>query len=264
MHLVALFVFCVGFLAIGQDSLILHYHIRSTYAYPEGKTVRGIEVDIMNEYMLWLATKKKIKVGFRYVQHTSHESVVESIQSGQPNFFGLVSVTPSAELNKKVDFSVPYLKQMALCITNANSLEIGAKSKDEIIKVLGSMSALTVANTILNTYVTELKKQYLPDLKISTVADDYKIMSDVTKNVLKFGFVDAVHFQNYLKMNPGKVLKIQKPLNTVKDQFVFILPKQSAHRLLFNEFFTAFKGTPAYKAILERHLGAYMAGNVSL
>ncbi len=248
----------------GQDSLIIHYQVRMPYAYTESAAVRGIEVDIMNEYLLWLATKKKKAVGFRYVQHADQQSVVTAMKSGNPNNFGLISVTPSAELSREIDFTVPYLKHVAFCVSNGNSPEIKTKTKDDVIRVLGAMSALTVTNTSLNNYLNDLKKTYIQDLKIMTKPDDFLILSEITKNVLYFGYVDAVHFQQFLKSNPTKVLKVQKPLTVSKDPFAFALPKNSNHRLLFNEFFNTFKTTPAYKALLERHLGAYMAGNVSL
>jgi ABC-type amino acid transport substrate-binding protein len=248
----------------GQDSLIIHYQNRTPYAYPESATVRGIEVDIMNEYLLWLATKKKKPVGFRYVQHKDQASVLAAMKSGNANYFGLTSVTPSAELSREVDFTVPYLKHVAFCVTNGNAPEIKNKTKDDVMRVLGAMSALTVTNTSLNYYINDLKKTYLQDLKTVAKPDDYVMMLEISKNVLLFGYVDAIHFQYFLKTNPTKVLKIQKPLTVSKDPFAFALPKNSNHRLLFNEFFTAFKTTPAYKAILEKHLGAYMAGNVSL
>ena len=254
----------VSVAVFGQDSLIIHYQNRTPYAYAENATVRGIEVDIMNEYMLWLATKKKKSVGFRYVKHNDQASVIAAMKSGNPNHFGLISVTPSAELSREVDFTVPYLKHVAFCVSNGNAPEIKNKTKDDVVRALGAMTAITVTNTSLNYYVNDLKKAYINDLKVVAKPDDYLIMSEISKNVLFFGYVDAVHFQYFLKMNPTKVLKIQKPLTVSKDPFAFVLPKNSNHRLLFNEFFNAFKTTPAYKAILEKHLGAYMAGNVSL
>ncbi len=60
---------------------------------------------------------------------------------------------------------------------------------------------------------------------------------------------------------------MQKALNQSKEELGFILPKGSQHKALFNEFFNGaagFKKSKAYKAILEKYLGAYMTQTMSV
>jgi hypothetical protein len=174
-------------------------------------------------------------------------------------------ITP--ERLKEVDMMTPYLKNVAFCITNGNAPDIKTKAPAEIVKSLGSMTALTVTNTNLSSYVNELKKLYVHDLKIKEMSDQVKVLDEIAKNVLYFGYVEAIEFWFYLKSNPQKFLKMQKPLNQAKEELAFITPKGGPHKALFNEFFgaaTGFKTTRNYRAILEKYVGSYMTQNMAI
>jgi ABC-type amino acid transport substrate-binding protein len=221
----------------------------------------------VNEYVLWLKAKKKINVVLKQVGFPDFESFYAACKRTDKNSFGLGSVTINQERAKEIDFSAAYLKNVAFCVTNGHAPDVKTKNPDEIMRSLGSMSALTINNTSLNKYVIELKKQYIQDLKISYHTDEIKILDEISKNVLYFGYVDAVGFWFYLKNNPGKFLKMQKILNQSREELGFIMPKGSQHKMLFNEFFSGpngFKTNPNYRAILEKYLGAYMTQNMAV
>lgn len=247
-----------------SDTLRVNYFSQTPFAYGDAYVAKGIEIDILNEYYVWLKTKKKMNVVLKQVPFTDFNSFYNATKKGDKHTIGLGSVTISQERVQEVDFTSPYLKNVAFCVTNGHAPDVKTKSTDEILRSLGSMNALTVNNTSLNKYIMELKKNYIQDLKISYKSDEIKILDEISKNVLAFGYVDAVGFWFYLKNNPGKFLKMQKILNQSKEELGFVLPKGSAHKTLFNEFFSAFKLSPAYRGILEKYLGAYMTQNMAI
>ncbi|MGZ4100288.1 MAG: hypothetical protein ACXVNM_15480, partial [Bacteroidia bacterium] len=166
-----------------------------------------------------------------------------------------------------VDFTAPYIKNVAFCITNGNAPDIKTKTAGELMKNLGSMTALTIANSSMSKHISELKKLYIPDLKISLQPSQAKILDEIAKNVLNFGYVDALEFWYYLKSNPQKFLKMQKVLNVSKEELGFMMPKGSPHKVLFNEFFASangFKNNRGYRAILEKYVGSYMTQNLAI
>ncbi len=254
-------------LAQSIDTLNVNYFNNMPYAFEEGGNQKGIEIDIINEYVSWLNNKKNKSVFIKYNPKDNFETFFGSIKNAQKNTIGLGSVTIGAEKAKWVDFTTAYLKNVAFCINNGHAPDIKSKTPDEVVKVLGSMTAVTMENTSLNKYCSEIKKLYAKDIKIIFLPNETKILDEITKNVLYFGYVDAISFWFYLKSNPRKFLKTQKELNQSKEKFGFIVPKGSPHKALFDEFFSGangFKNTPAYKAILEKYLGAYMIQNVSI
>jgi hypothetical protein len=258
-----------GLVSRGQapDTLVLNYYVHSPFAFTENGRPQGIEVEIMNEYILWLKAKKKMNITFRYNEFTDQVAFLDATKKGTRHTIGLGAVTISPAKQKEVDFTAAYLKHVAFCVTNGHAPDVKTKSADEILRSLGSMSALTLPNSSLDKYVNELKKSYLQDLKISYQTDQVKILDEISRNVLYFGYVDAINFWFYLKNNPNKFLKMQKILSQSKEEMAFILPKGGAHKLLFDEFFAApggFKTTATYRSILEKHLGTYMTQNVAV
>ena len=257
-------VFCI---AQSNDTLYVTYYIQTPFAYIESGITKGIEVEIVNEYANWLRSKKKVNVTTKFTAFSTFDSFFAAAKKNDKNNFGLGSVTINTDRSKEIDFTTAYLKNVAFCVTNGHAPDVKTKNPDEIMRSLGSMSALTINNTSLNKYVNELKKQYLQDLKIIYQTDEIKILDEIAKNVLSFGYVDAVGFWFYLKNNPGKFLKMQKILNQSKEELGFIIPKGSQHKALFNEFFNGpggFKVSQAYRGILEKYLGAYMTQNMAI
>ena len=262
-----LFALLISSLCYSQsgDTLTIDYLNRSALSSAENGQMKGIEVDILNEYTKWLKNKKNVDLIIKYNEFKDFDSFFTATQKLGSKGIGSGGVIITKERAKEVDFTAPYLKNVAFCITNGNAPEVKSKNPDDIIRGLGSMSALTIQNTNLNTYVNELKKQSIKDLKIQYYNTEAKILEDISKNVLYFAYVDAIGFWFFLKSNPHKVLKIQKNLSQSREEIGFVLPKGSKHKVLFNEFFsgpTGFKSSPDYRAILEKHLGSYMAQNV--
>ncbi len=254
-------------LAQSTDSIYVNYLIDAPFASLDKSIPVGIEIDIINEYVLWLKTVKKMNVVISHHSFSDFDSFYSATKKGNKNTIGLAAVSISPEKAKEIDFTTAYLKNVAFCITNGNAPDIKTKTPSEIVKTLGSMTAFTIPNTNLSKYIAEIKKMYINDLKINNQTDQIKILDEIAKSVLNFGYVDAVEFWFYLKSNPTKFLKMQKPLNQSKDELGFVVPKGSPHKALFNEFFggaTGFKSTRNYRAILEKYLGSYMTQNMAV
>lgn len=253
----------LGFSQSG-DTLYINYFDNAPFASLDSGKTKGLEVDIMNEYLLWLKTTKKITLTPKYTGFKDFEKFYGSTKSGNKNTIGLGSVAINPERLKDVDFTFAYLKNIVNCVTNGNAPEIKTKTPNEITKTLGVMSAITVSNTTLSKYVNDLKKSYLPELKITYQPNGKKVLDEIARNVLCFGFVDEITFWYYVKNNPNKFVKVQKPLVQSKEEFGFVLPKNGGQKTLFNEFFLGFKKTNTYKFILEKHLGAYMGKSLAV
>ncbi len=256
--------FCVS---QNEDTLFVNYFSQAGFAvYDDGKAT-GVEMGILDEYIAWLKTSKNLDVNVKYVKFSNFGAFYSSIKTAAKNTVGLGSVTILSSRLKEIDFTAPYLKNTSFCVTNGNALDVKEKKPDAIIRSLGNMTALTLTNTTLNDHVNDIKKLYVKDLKVIDKPNEVKILDEISRNVLYFGYVDAISFWVYLKYNPSKFLKIQKVLNQPYEELGFILPKGSQHKALFNEFFngpTGFKTTKKYIDILEKCVGAFMSQNMAV
>lgn len=249
------------------DTLQICYYKQNPYSYNDNGTMRGIEIEIIQEYVKWLETAKNIKQPVKYNEYTSFEDFYFSFKRVSGARIGLGSVTINSERTKELDFTTPYLKDVAFLITNGNSPDIKTKTPTEILRALGSMTAVTMNNTSLHKYLLELKKENLKDMPIEFESDETKILDNISKNVLHYGYINAVSFWYYLRNNPKRFLKMQKVLSKSSQNLGFILPKESSHKALFDEFFAGpngYKKSPQYRAMLEKYLGSYMAQNIAV
>lgn len=259
-----LFIFYTVLVAQANDTIIVNYVIHPPFCIKDSNATKGLEIDIINEYLLWLKVRKKQNITVIYKAFNDFNSFYLSTKIASKNTIGLGSITITPDRLKENEFTASYLKNVSFCITNGNAPDIKIKSPSEIIKALGSMSAITITNTSLSKNINELKKTFLPDLKIKYETKQITILDEIAKNVLNFGYIDALEFWFYLKANPSRFLKMQKILSQSKEEFGFILQKGSSHKALFNEFFKTFKDSRNYRAILEKYIGSYMTQNMAI
>lgn len=254
----------VGLNFYAQDTIKINYFISQPFCTNDNNVAGGLEIDIINDYLLWLKINKKQNIAVKYIPFTDFNEFYNKTKVSGKNTIGLGSVSITQERQKEVDFTVGYIKNVAFCITNGNAADIKTKAQADVVKTLNIMSAITISNTSLEKHCIELKKTFLPELKIKYLATSTEILNELAKNVLSFGYVDAVDFWFYLKANPSKFLKMQRVLNQSKDVLGFVLPKGSVHKAQFNEFFATYKTSKIYRNLLEKYLGSYMTQNLAV
>ena len=260
------FAFMLSLRAFSQkDSLSIYYYENYPYAYtertatmPDKGEPRGIEIEIIQEYVQWLKQKKGISLKIKYTLFTDFSVFYNSVRDANAIVIGLGSVTRSVAREKEVSFSAPYLMNQAVLITHGSVFGIKDKTSEQISKILGGMTAITVAGSSHEVYLNELKTAYLNDLKILFTAKPSAVLDSISSNKKLFGYMDLVSYWTYLKSNPTKLLKMQKALSGQKEEIGFILPKNNKHGTYLNEFFESgfgFTSTKLYRQILEAHLG---------
>ena len=258
--------FCFFTSAFAQvDSLVIYYYENYPYAYTEKVAdmsekgqVKGIEIEIIDEYVKWVKQKKGINLKISYWLYTDFGKFYNSVKDARPSVLGLGSVTNNQEREKEVTFTPTYLHNSAVLITDGTVPMIKAKNAMEISKVLGNMSAIVVNKSSHVDYMNELKKSYLPNLKVGFTETQNNVLESIVTDKKVFGFSDIVAYWSFLKSNPSRFLKIQKSITQPKENLGFIMPKTNLHGAYLNEFFESgfgFTATKTYHQILERYLG---------
>ncbi|MBS1650695.1 MAG: transporter substrate-binding domain-containing protein [Bacteroidetes bacterium] len=251
-------------LAFSQDTLKVFYFENSPLAYSEANIAKGIEIDILNEFIVWIKTNKKFEGQLKYIPLSHQNDFTNSLPAAGKNAISASANVFVKEKQNNFDYTSPYLKNVSFCITNGNSGDIKTKNASDLIKVLGTLSAVTVTNTSISKAVLELKKNYINDLKIKTVETQEIILNEIAKSVLNFGYVNVFQFWSFLKANPSKFLKVQKALTISNEELVFVINKGSPLKAQFDEFFMKFKITKNYRSILEKHVGAYLSQTMAI
>lgn len=249
------------------DSLIINYYENFPYAYTEAGKLKGIEIDIIEEYVTWLKQKKNVTLVVVYNPYREFSSFYNSIKVGNSKTVGLGSVTASKDRQKEILFSPPYLQNVAVLITGGKVPTVQNKSKEEVSKTLGGLSAIVVSNSSHIKYLNEIKNLFVPTLKISFTETQNKVLEGIISGNSAFGYVDIVAYWSFLKANPSKFLKIQKVFTEPKEYLGFVMPNNSVHSVYINEFFESgfgFTSTKIYHQILEKYLGYEIIESVEI
>jgi ABC-type amino acid transport substrate-binding protein len=188
------------------------------------------------------------------------------VKEGRSKVIGLGSITMNAEREKEVQFSPPYMRNVAVLITAGKVATIREKTPEQITKVLGPLSAIAVNKSSHINYLNEIKKQYLPNLKINSTETQTRVLEGILSDNNQFGYVDIVAYWSFLKTSP-KFLKIQKVFNEPREFLGFAMPKNASHASHINEFFESgfgFTSTRVYHQILEKYLGYEVIESVEI
>ena len=251
----------------GGDSIVVHYYENFPYAYMESGKLKGIEIDIMDAYVNWLKQRGGSMV-VTYKPYQEFSTFYNSVKDGGSKVIGLGSVTSNKEREKEVGMSAPYLQNVAVLITAGRIPTVKTKTTEDVSKTLRGLNAVVVNRSSHVAYLNDIKKEYLPVLKIETTESQDEVLERIISNPTgSFGFVDIVAYWAFLKNNPGKFLKIQKLFNEPKEYLGFVMPKKSMHLNSINEFFESgfgFTSTKAYHQILEKYLGYEIIESVEI
>jgi len=255
------------------DSLQVNYYENFPYAYKEGTTLKGIEIDIVAEYAAWLKQKKNINVKVNYTAYSEFGNFYNSVKNGNSKVIGLGSVTQNAEREKEVVFSPPYLENLAVLITDGSVPTIKSKDANGVSKILNGMTGIVVNKSNHVVYMNNIKKLYnqtpheVADLLINTTEKQSTVIETISKDKKVFGYMDIVAYWAFVKANPTKFLKIHKVFTEAKEYLGFILPKKNEHEIYLNEFFESgfgFTSTKVYHQILEKYLGYEIIESVEI
>ncbi len=257
---VILLSFIVNFACVHaqNDSLQVYYYENYPFAYAENGTQKGIEIEIIQKYVYWMKMEKNVNISVSYKSFAEFSQFYTSVKQGSARVIGLGSVTASDEREKEVAFSPAYMRNISVLVTDGQVPTVKSLSPADVSKSLGTLNALAVNKSIHAEFMNEIKKQYLPGLKLSFTENQNSILSAISKDGKSFGYVDIVAYWAFMKNNPKKFLKIQKPFSKSGETFGFIMPYKSIHLPSINEFFEkgfGFTSTRTYHEILEKYLG---------
>jgi putative glutamine transport system substrate-binding protein len=266
-----LLTFCIALAFVGKaqmvDTLSVHYYENFPYAFTEAGKLKGIEIDIINEYVLWLKQRKNITLVVNYTPYKEFSAFYASVKDGRSTVVGLGSVTRNAFREQEVAFSPPYLQNDAVLISSGRIPTVREKSNDEVARVFSTVHGIAVKGSSHVGYLNQIKSQFLPQLNISTAESQNQVLETILSDNTTIGYVDIVAYWAYLKSHQGKFLKIQKAFTEPREELGFILPLKSKQSILLAEFFEGgfgFTATKTYQQILEKYLGFEVLESVEI
>lgn len=196
----------------------------------------GVEFEIMESFQAYIKKHYNADLRVEWKKAGSFDSIYYKVKNGRGcGLFGwsYYSITP--ERMKEVDFSLPYMPDVNVLVTN--NREPMYATAQEFTARLREMTAYTQPNTTMAEDVTLLKNNFHKGLPVVNVAIDYDVLKEIEANERSFGYVPLSIY--IVALQKGIKVKRQMVLATNRQGFAAVMPKGSDWKPLIDEYFAS-------------------------
>lgn len=239
----------------GEAEITAVYLEEDSFAYTVDGELTGVEIDIFEQFATWLKNSKGVDLSINYVKETGFNTFYNMVEESSGGVFGLGSVTILERRREEVQFSEPFINNIAVLVTHESAPDLG--SMEEISRVYDDMVGIAPVGTTLEGYMEDLKAQYYPNLTINRINSHQDVLKNIIANPKSFAYMDLSMFWPAYKKQ-GEPIKRQAVGDLSAEQFGFIMPLDSDWSGVIDEFFSiggGYRSTSAYRSILMKNLG---------
>jgi ABC-type amino acid transport substrate-binding protein len=240
------------------------FHVPSGgFAYRiEDGHLTGVTVELLRGFAHHVAEHVGVEVHVTWIEEERWADFYGYVRDSEGGAFGIGNVTITTEREEELDFSPPYLQNVAVLVTHEDVPELTAL--EEIGSVFDGLVALRYPGTLHETRLLELRERYWPEMLLDSIASNDELVSALSEGPRTFGYIDIYNY--WRATEEGRPLKRHPVGDDASEEFGIILPDGSDWTPVMEEYFQArmgVLGTPEYRALLEEHLGPELAGLLS-
>lgn len=247
-----------------EATLNVHYFENEPYAYKSRGNYTGIEMDILNSFVEWLEEEKGVELKLKYTKYNDFRIFYSGIEKAPENSVGLGSVTIDDSRKETVDFSAPYLNNVAVLITDGSVPT--SKNEEDLVKNVLNLKPVTIKGSSHQNHLKKLYSSNGLNIRLTYVPQANMIPEKIKESPKFYGYMDIISYWQYVRTSDHYV-KMHSIANIKDEQFGFVFPKGAGWDIIFNEFFESgfgFTATKEYHEILEKHLGFEIIEKVEL
>lgn len=215
----------------------------------------GICVDIMKAFVNYVNNTHKVKIDYKFEgDGSSFRQFYEDVRDSKDGVFGLGNVTIREDRKKEVQFTDPFIKNIAL-IVSGKSVE-DALSFSDASRIFKGFTAYVPPGSLHEIRMKDLKDRYVPSLKLEYVESSQAAIDAMLKNPRSICFQDIAVYWDYEQK--GYDIKYHPLESEQTEELGMIMPLSSDWKPIYDEFFQlgkGFKANPLYHRSLTKHLG---------
>jgi hypothetical protein len=237
----------------GSGKLAVVYYPQKGMIIEEGGKMKGLCVDLLNDFVQYVETKhgKKITIDYQGEEKVFAEFL--RVTQATPTVIGVSSVTVTEERKKIMKFTPVFLLNQIILVTHKN-----APSLDNIKNIgsgLKGYSAKVMGGSVFLTYVEEIKKENMPSLNISTGANSDDILNEIGTNPKLFTLIDLTQFIDASRRKLP--IKMQNVKIGSTQERAFCMSKKSDWDEIWNEFLTPeYRKSEKYHKFIVSNVGS--------
>jgi putative glutamine transport system substrate-binding protein len=238
----------------GEGTLKVFIQEEFPFAYFENGELVGIEVDILKSFEKWVENREDVDLHVEFVRYNQFIKLYEDVKASK-NVVGAAFTTINKERAQEVDFTPTYLKNSSVLISRIDVPTL--RSFSDFENVFGDKTALVIRGTTHEKELMEVKRLHNKEMIVKYVNQPDEMLPLLNLTNDYYAMVDLLTFWNFVKQNNGN-LKLHRIATVDKEEYGFMLPKNSDWSEPFNKFFTegfGFTASEEYRSILNKYLG---------
>jgi hypothetical protein len=246
--------------AAGEASLTVLFVPSSGFAYRDASgRLTGVTVDLLRDFAQWVAVTHGIHVNVEWLEEERWADFYGYVRDSRGGVFGIGNVTITEPRRDELDFSPPYLSNIAVLVTHQRVPEL--RAMEDIDEGFRGLTGLPYPGTLHESRLLAVRDRWLPDLTTRPVASNDELVSLLASDGAYFGYIDVYNY--WRAREAGLPLRRHPVGDNGSETFGVILPRGSDWTPVIEAFFNANDGyveSDRFRGLLRRHLGPELAG----
>lgn len=239
----------------GKGQITLYYVPGEGFNYyDENNILTGVTTEIFRDFVRWLNDQYGYDITVHFKEIVSWRDFYTAVMHSESGTFGMGNVTISDERRAEIDFSPPYMTNIAVLITNEETEDLS--ELENIPDEFAHLRALAFEGTLHEDRINRIRDTFFPGLEIDYAYSNNEIIETVASGNRYFAYVDVYNF--WRAQNAGSPLRRHSAGDEPSEQFGYILPRNSDWTPVITQFFQedgGYVNTSRYREIMETHLG---------
>lgn len=244
--------------AAGGAELVFFYVPSSGFAYPDAAgQLTGVTVELLRGFAGHVAREHGLDVSVRWVEEPLWADFYRYVRESQGAAFGIGNVTVTEARDEEIDFSPPYLRNIAVLVTHEDVPELTAI--DEIGTAFAGLTALRYPGTLHETRLLEIRDTHFPDMPSREIASNDELVAGLAGSPTTFGYIDIY---NYWRAREADQPLRRHPVgDDDAETFGVILPDGSDWTPVISTYMQSIGGAEGSTLgrLLREHLGGELA-----
>ena len=249
--------------AAGAVTLTFLHVPSSGFAYVDsGGRLTGVTVELLRDFAGFVAATHDLDVEVRWLAEERWADFYGYVRDSRGGVFGVGNVSITEARREELDFSPPYLRNVAVLVTHEDVPEL--PEMDRIGELFGELTALPYPGTPHEARLSALQADHLPGMSVRPVASNDELVSLLASGDGYFGYIDIYNY--WRAREAGQPLRRHSVGDDGAETFGVILPHTSDWTPVMEAFFAAqggYTSGPHFRELLRIHLGEELAALLS-
>jgi ABC-type amino acid transport substrate-binding protein len=243
----------------GQARITFYFVPAAGFAYrDEAGSLTGVTVELLRDFARHVADTHGIALEVAWKEEPRWADFYRHVRDSRGGVFGIGNVTITEARRQELDFSPPYLHNIAVLVTHRRVPELA--SMEQVGTVFRDLTALPFPGTLHEARLEALRTHHLPEMPTRPVASNDELVSLVASDRGYFGYLDIY---NYWRARQADLPLRRHPVgDDGSEAFGVILPHGSDWTPVMEAFFQAGDGytrSARFREHMRRHLGEELA-----